>query len=60
MTNIFLEKSCTKCGGETTPTLFPKKSQLSISRDQQSEVLYSSFLLYVQVEDYQNTLKLRR
>ena len=28
--------------------------------DQQSEVSYSLFLLYVQVEDYQNISKLRR
>ena len=28
--------------------------------DQQSEVSYSLFLLYVQVEDYQNIVKLRR
>ena len=32
--NIFLEKSCTKCGGETIPRLFFKKSKLGISLDQ--------------------------
>ena len=32
---------------------------LSISLDQQAEVLYSLFLLYVSVEDDQNILKLR-
>ena len=37
---------------------FLKKSNLSISQDQQSEVSYSLFFLYVQVEDYQNKLKL--
>ena len=44
--NIFLEKH-TKCGGETCPRPFSKKSQLSI-------------IVYAQVEDYQNILKLRR
>ena len=29
--NIFPEKSYTKCGGETIPRPFPKKSKLSIS-----------------------------
>ena len=34
MRNIFLETSYTKCGGETIPRLFSKKSKLSISFDQ--------------------------
>ena len=34
MKNIFLEKSYTKCGGETIPRQFPKKSKLSIFIDQ--------------------------
>ena len=34
MTNIFLEKSYTKCGVETIPRPFSKKSKLSISLDQ--------------------------
>ena len=34
MKNIVLEKSCTKCGGETIPSLFSKKSKLGISLDQ--------------------------
>ena len=34
MRNSFLEKSCTKCGGETIPRPFSKKSKLSISLDQ--------------------------
>ena len=59
MRNIFLKKSCTKCGGLTSPRQLFKKSKLSISLDQQSEVSYSLLLLYVQVEDYQNILKLR-
>ena len=33
MRNIFVEKSYTKCGGETIPRLFYKKSKLSISLD---------------------------
>ena len=32
--NIFLEKSCTKRGGETSPTPFFKKPNFSISLDQ--------------------------
>ena len=34
MTNIFLEKSYTKYGGETNPRLFSEKLKLSISQDQ--------------------------
>ena len=34
MTNIFLEKSYTKCGGETIPRQFSNKLKLSISLDQ--------------------------
>ena len=34
MRNIFLEKSCTKCRGETSPRLFSEKLKLSISLDQ--------------------------
>ena len=43
MRNIFLEKSYTKCGGETIPRPFSKKSKLSISLDQYSKVLYILF-----------------
>ena len=32
--NIFLEKSCTKYGGETSPRPFSEKLKLSISLDQ--------------------------
>ena len=59
MKSTFLEKPYTKYGGEFRPRPFLKKSKLSISLDQQSEVSYSLFLLYVQVKDYQNVLKLR-
>ena len=34
MTNIFLEKSYTKCSGETSPRLFSKISKLRIPLDQ--------------------------
>ena len=34
MRNIFSEKSYTKCGGETIPSPFSKKSKLSLSLDQ--------------------------
>ena len=60
MRNIFLEKFYTKCVGETILRLFFKKSKLSVYVDQQSEIPYSLLLLYVQVEDYQKTLKLMR
>ena len=45
MRNIFVEKSYTKCGGETVPRPFSQKSKLSISLDQQSKVLYSFFCM---------------
>ena len=44
--NIFREKSYTKCGGETIPRPFLKKSKLSISLDQCSKVLFVLFLLF--------------
>ena len=37
--NVFLEKSYTKCGGETSPGPFYKKSKLRIQLDHQSEML---------------------
>ena len=45
MRNIFLEKSYTKCSGETSPRPFYEKLKLSISLDQWSKVLYSFLLL---------------
>ena len=45
MKNIFLEKSYAKCGGETIPSPFSKKSKLSISLDQQPKVLCNMFSL---------------
>ena len=41
-----LEKSYTKCGGETNPKPFSGKRKLSLSLDQQSKILYSLFFLY--------------
>ena len=58
MRNIFPKKSYTKSGGEASPRTLHKKSKLSISLDQQPEMLKSLFLLYVQVPVYQNILKL--
>ena len=48
---IFLEKIYTKCSVEV--------STLSISLDQQSKMLQSLFLLYLQAKVYQDILKLR-
>ena len=45
MGNIFLEKSYSKCGGETSLRHFSRKLKLSISLDQSRKVLYSLFLL---------------
>ena len=44
--NIFVEKSYTKCAGETIPRLLSKKSKFSISPDQYCKGLNSLFLLY--------------
>ena len=46
MRNTFLGKSYTKCSRETMPRPFSKKSKLSISLDQLTQVSYSLFLLY--------------
>ena len=54
--NIFLEKSCTKCGGEIIPRPFSKKSKLGISLDQESKVLYIVFIV-CQAESYRNILE---
>ena len=59
MRNIFPEKPYTKCGEEVSPRLFYKKSKFSIPLDQLSEMLWRLFLLYAQVDVYQNILKLR-
>ena len=49
MRNIFLEKLYTKCGGETSPRPFSKKSKLSTSLDQLPKVLHSLLLLYAKL-----------
>ena len=59
MRNICLENSFAKCGVEASLKPVFKILKLSISLDQQSEILQSMFLLYVQAEVYQNILKLR-
>ena len=41
MKNIFLEKSDTKCGGETIPIPFSKKLKLTVSVNQQSIKFYT-------------------
>ena len=46
MRNIFVEKSYTKCAGETILRPLSKKSKLRISLDQQCKVLNSLFLFY--------------
>ena len=46
MRAIFLEKSLSKCGGDTIPRPFSKKSKLNISLDQQSKDSRSLFLFY--------------
>ena len=50
--NIFLETLWTKCGRETIPRPFSKRSKLSISLDQYSKVLYIYFFIVCQAEDY--------
>ena len=47
--NIFLEKLYTKCGKETIPRPFSKKSKLTISPDQCSKVLHIFFLLFAKL-----------
>ena len=49
MSNISLEKSHAKCGGETTPRPFSKKSKSNISLNQLSKFLYRLFLLYAKL-----------
>ena len=45
MKSIFLEKSYTKCDGETSPRPFSGTLKLSTSLDQKPKVFYSLFLL---------------
>ena len=59
MRNIFLENSNAKYGREAIPRPFSKKSKLRISLDQRSEIIIQFVLLNIQVDEYQNILKLR-
>ena len=57
MRNIFLEKPCTKCGGETSKTFFEKIKNEHIS----GTITWSFtqfFFIGCQVEGYGNILKL--
>ena len=56
MRNIFFEKTCTKCGPETSPRPFLKKSKIEHIF---GSTAWNLFLLYVQVEECQNILKQR-
>ena len=57
MMNIFVEKSYTKFGEEARSRPFYKNSKVIVSLDQQSKMLHSLLLFYVQVDVYQNILK---
>ena len=53
MIRIFLENTCTKCGGETVLRSFSKKLKLSKSLQQWSKVLYSLSLWYAKLNAIQ-------
>ena len=55
MRNIFVEKSYTKCAGETIPRHLSKKSKLSISLDQKCKDLKSLFLLCANLRAMENS-----
>ena len=57
--NIFLEKSYTKCGGEASPKLFPKKIKIGHTPRSTVSSVVNLFLLYVQNKINHNILKLR-
>ena len=56
--NNLLEIFHPKCGGETSPRPFPKRSKLN-NLLINSIKFHSLLLLYVKVEGYQNVLELR-
>ena len=56
--NIFLVKSYTRCGGETSPRRFSEKPKLIISLDQNSLSFIQFVFIVCQVEGYQSILKL--
>ena len=49
MKKNFLEKSCTKCGGETITRPFSKNPKLNISVDQQSKSFMHFVFLYAKL-----------
>ena len=55
--NIFLEKSYSECGEETSPRPFSAKLKLNISLDQQPKILQFVFIV-CQVESYRNIMRL--
>ena len=57
MTNIFLEKSYSKCGRETISRPFSKKSKFSTSLDQYFKVLYILFYLFVKLRTIESDWK---
>ena len=59
MRNIFPKKPYAKWCGETSPRRISKNLQVIIPLEQLSGILCSLFLLYVQVDEYQNILELR-
>ena len=58
MRNVFLKKSYTNILEKASTKPFYKKPKLTISLDQQPEKLFGLFLLFEQVEVYQNILTL--
>ena len=52
MRNSFFEKLYAKYGGEVCPRHLYKKSKLSISPNQQPQMLQTLYLLYVQIAFY--------
>ena len=50
MRNIFLEKSYTKCGGETIPGAFSKKSKLTVSLDQFVLIVCQGLSKYIEIK----------
>ena len=58
MRNIFLEKSYTKCGGETSPRPFSEKLQINnISGSMVESFIQFAFIVW-EIEGYRNILKL--
>ena len=57
--NISVQKSYTKCGGETSPRPFSGKLKFSVSLDQSFKVLYSLFLSYCKLSAIKIETKLQ-